>query len=238
MKQILTVVLSMAALALAGNAAPICTSGSLSSYIALGVTGCTIGTDTISNFQTLSGITGSVAISPALLTVAPSGGSANPTLTFNTTATTSAILEAIFTYRIAGASFTGSMINLSNTNFTGNGVVTDIQNLCGAGTFSSNGVSGCSGTTLGPLVSVFSGPDQTSFTGKSFLSVTDDFTIDGSGGGTASGGTFADQFTAVPTASSAPEPSTILITSLGGVFLLSLRSRFTKKKVISIKEIL
>ena len=230
MKQILTVVISLASIAVAGTAAPLCIPGTLASYVALGPGGCMIGTDTISTFQTLSGITGSVAILPALVSITPSGASNNPALTFNTSSTTGAILESIFTYRLSGASFTGSMINLSNTSFTGNGVVTDIQNLCGSGTFGSDGVSGCTGTTLGPLVSAYSGPDQTTFAGKSFLSVTDDFTIDGSAGGTATGGTFQDQFTAIPVASGVPEPGTMFITSLGGGLFFVLRQRFSRQQ--------
>lgn len=239
MKQLFTLVAAFAAIAPAGWAASICAPGTLATYVALGSSGCNIGTDTFSNFQMLSGITGALAIAPANISLTPSGDSATPLLTFNTTAQTSAILEAIFTYRLSGASFTGSTIALSNTSASGGGVVTHIQNLCGAGTFGIDGVSNCTGTTFGPLVAVSSGSDQTTFAGVPFLNITDDFTLDGASGGSASGGTFADRFTAVAAPSAVPEPGTILITSLGAALLVTLKLRSANQKAPSaIQEIL
>jgi len=224
MKQFLTLIGALATIAQAGWGASICSSGTLATYVALGSTGCNIGTDTFSNFGTLSGITGAMAIPAGAISVAPSGTSTDPTLTFNTTAATSNILEAIFTYRISGNSFTSSMITLSNTTSSGGGVASHIQNLCGGGTFGPDGVSGCSGTSLGPLVAISSGSDMATFSGRSFLTVTDDFTLDGGLGGSASGGTFVDKFTAT-NASAVPEPGTIVITTLGVALLFTLKSR-------------
>ena len=135
--------------------------------------------------------------------------------------------EAFFDYRLSGASFTRSTITGSNATVTGNGSVTDIQNLCGAGTFGLDGVSVCSGTTLGPLV--ISSPDTQSvtFPGVAFLSVTDDVVIDGAQSGTAQAGRFVDLFSA-NVVSTVPEPGTILITGLGAALFFAsnkLRSR-------------
>lgn len=224
MKLLLTLVATFAATAQIGWGASICAAGTLTNYIALGTGGCTIGIDTVSNFQTLSGITGSTAISLNTIQVTPSGGSTNPTLTFSTTAQTAGLLEAIFSYRISGNSFTGSLVTLSNTTSTGDGSSTYIQNLCGNGVFGSNGVSGCTGPTQGPLVVVSSGSDSTTFAGPSFLTVADDFTLDGGPSGTASGGTFVDRFTAT-NASAVPEPGTIVATTLGFALLFTLKLR-------------
>jgi hypothetical protein len=76
--------------------------------------------------------------------------------------------------------------------------VTDIQNYCAGGTFGPDGVTGCAAVTSA-LVTLdgIQQTDSASFAGVSLLSITDDFTLDGGLGGSASGGSFTDQFTAV-----------------------------------------
>ncbi len=196
------------------SASSLCTTGTLASYEALGAGGCLLGGDTISSFTTISGITGATPIDPTLVEITPSGGTDDPVLEFdvNQTADANALLEAIFTYAISGPDiFTTDMTTLSNSSETVDGAVTDTQNYCVGGQFGPDGVDGCTGSTSGTLLTLdgIQNTDQGSFPGATTLSVTDDFVLDGGTAGSASGGTFVDQFTATSTV---PEPS--------GIFLL------------------
>jgi hypothetical protein len=204
------------------SANSLCTTDSLASYIALGSAGCTIGADTFASFTIITpGTAGATAIDPSVVTVTPSGGTTDPTLTFSTTLTASAgqLLEAFFNYTAAAASFTSDTLNLSPATETVLGAVTDIQNYCFGGNFGPDGVDGCggaSGTLLG--LDGIQNTDSTTIPGATTLGITDDFTLDSGPagtGGTAAGGTFADQFTANATSSSTPEPGALLLTALG-----------------------
>ena len=138
------------------SANSLCSTESLASYIALGSAGCTIGSDTFASFTIISpGTAGATAIDPSAVTVTPSGGTTNPTLTFQTslTAKTPQLLEALFNYTVAGASFTSDTLTLSNSSETADGAVTDIQNYCFGGNFGPDGVDGCPGAdTNGALL--------------------------------------------------------------------------------------
>ena len=191
-----------------GSAATTCNSGSLASFIALGSTGCSIGSSTLTSFQTLpGGILGATAINPANITLTITPGIVGFSAQANATVGPNQIAEALFNYQVSGPSFNMSTITLSNTTETGDGGVTYLQNLCLGGQFSPSGVTGCGGPTRG-LAVVNSGSDTANFSSISPIGVTDDFTVDGGLAGTAAGGTFTDQFTV-------PEPSTILLTGLG-----------------------
>jgi hypothetical protein len=121
------------------------------------------------------------------------------------------VLEALFNYAISGPAFTMETITLSGSSETVDGAVTDTQNYCAGGQFGPDGVTGCTGSATGTLLT-FDGvqnTDQTPFAGPTLLSITDDFVLDGGTAGSASGGTFQDQFSAT---SAVPEPN--------GAFLL------------------
>ena len=136
----------LAAVASANSA---CTMESLASYISLGSGGCTIGADTFASFRIVSpGTAGATAIDPSTVTVTPSGGTTDPTLTFTTslTTTTPELLEALFNYTVAGANFTSDTLTLSGSSETVDGAVTDVQNYCVGGNFGSDGVDGCPGS--------------------------------------------------------------------------------------------
>jgi hypothetical protein len=190
-----------------------CAAGNLASYIALGSGGCTIGTDVFSSFATLSGTAGATEISPTLVSIAPSGGTTDPELSFtvDANADTGDLLESIFTYTLSGNLYLHSTIGLSGSSETVDGAVTDIQNLCEGGTFGPDGVTGCMGASDG-LVTLdgFQNSDDTVLGSPSLVNVTDDFTVDGGTEGTASGGTFTDQFQAESATVAAPEPGATL----------------------------
>jgi hypothetical protein len=208
-----------------------CVAGSLASYQALGATGCTIGTNLVSSFIPLSGTTGGTELAPADISVSTSGGSGSPQLVFSVTQTTSSLLkEALFTYKISGNPlYTQSEIDLSKASETGDGGVSDVQNLCVDGTFGSDGVTGCSGSSPSLAQATIDGAinsSLTSFTALSFLSVTDDFTIDPGTVGSASAGIFTDTFTAGTTATPVPEPqSTVLFAVLALALAVAAKRR-------------
>jgi len=205
------------------SANSICTTESLANYILLGSAGCTIGSDTFASFAIVTpGSTGATAIAPSAVTVAPSGGTTDPTLTFSTnlTASDGQLLEALFNYTVAGASFTSDTLTLSPATEAVDGAVTDIQNYCFGGNFGPDGVDGCAGTN-GALLGLdgAQNTDSTTIPGVTSLGITDDFEIDGGPpmdpGSGATAGTFIDQFTANANASPTPEPGALLLTALG-----------------------
>jgi len=216
MKRLLIMISTVMAAAGLSFAAP-CGNGSLASYIALGASGCTIGSNTLFGFQTVSGTAGATAVATSALAIAPFGGTTSFGFTAATTQTAGAnsLLESIFTYQISGNSYTGSSIALAGSSETGDGAVTDIQNYCAGGTFGPDGVTGCAATP-GALVTLdgIQQTDLASFTGVGLLSITDDFTLDGGLGGSAAGGSFTDQFTA-RSVSAVPEPFGFSLTGLG-----------------------
>jgi hypothetical protein len=202
-------------------AAP-CGVGTLASYEALGTAGCTIDGHTVSNFQAVPGSSTGTPISNSVVSVSPLGGAADPGLTVSTslTAQANAPLELAFTYQISGGPFSASVIALSNSSETADGGVTEIQNFCAGGQFGPDGVSGCSGTA-GSLLTLdgIQQTDQSAFASVPFVSVTNDFELDGGLAGTATGGTFTNQFAAVP------EPASWLFIGLGLCCMASLKRR-------------
>ena len=199
-----------------------CTNASLAGYIALGSTGCTIGNNTLFDFQALTGTSGAKAIAPKDIRISSLGGTFNPGLSATTTVVAPAgtLREAFFTYRISGATYVGDSIALSGSSQTGDGAVTDSQNFCAGGTFGSDGVSGCSGTA-GSLVTLsgVQNTDSTPLGPTGIVSVTDDFTIDGGTAGSASGGTITDRFAVTP------EPGMLLPTALAMALGIALKLR-------------
>ena len=99
--------------------------------------------------------------------------------------------------------------------------MSDVQNLCVDGTFGPDGVTGCNGSSSPSQVTVDGAinTSQTPLTALSFLSVTDDFTIDPGTVGSASAGIFTDTFTAGTTTTTVPEPKS---TVFFGVMALAL----------------
>jgi hypothetical protein len=173
-----------------------CVTASLASYAALGPFGCTIGGTVFGSFAALTPTNNAVAIRATDIVVTPvtTGG---PALTFQMGASAGAgtILEARFTYQASGANITASAVGLSGTSVTGNGAVSEIQDFCLSGTFDATGVQNCTGSS-GEQVIVGPGSNQVTFAPVSMITVSNDLTFDGGPGGTATGGTLTNQFSA------------------------------------------
>ncbi|MBV8073259.1 MAG: PEP-CTERM sorting domain-containing protein [Acidobacteriaceae bacterium] len=203
-----------------------CSDASLSHYIGLGAGGCTIGTNTLSDFAALSSITGATPIPAGSILLSPFGSSTDPGLrvTVSVSVSAGALLQSLFTYRIAGGFYGHSAIALTGSSQTGDGAVTGIENFCAGGTFGPDGVSGCT-TASGSLLTLngTQNADSAFFGAAHFLSVTDDLTADGGLAGTASAGTLSNQFSTVP------EPSTILLLAVGFLSAGVIRWKLTKR---------
>jgi hypothetical protein len=225
-KRILFLASALFAIAQLSSAAT-CTSGTLASYLALGSSGCTIGNDVLSNFQTLAGQTGATEIATNAVVVTPGGGTSSPSLTFTTTqsVSTGGLVESIFTYQLSAPSFISASLALSNSSETVDGGVTDIENFCAGGTFGPDGVDGCTGTA-GSLLALdgVQNSDTSPLGPASFVNVTNDFTLSGGTAGSAAGGIFADSFTATP------EPASLFMAALGILIATTVRM-YSKRKV-------
>lgn len=226
MKSVWTVLCLILLLAAHGVAAT-CNTGSLASYIALGPGGCTIGSNTLGNFAIDPGLNGGIAINPSAVIITPLGGSFDPGI--STTLQQSAsgnIFEAIFSYQISGNQYTSETYSLSGSSEASGGTVTGLQNYCAGGVFGLDGVTDCTGVS-GTLLTLdgVQNQDMSSFSLPNSLTITDDFTVDGTFG-TASAGTLTDRFSARSAATPVPEPTSITIFTLfTAVGLLSRRRK-------------
>jgi uncharacterized protein (TIGR03437 family) len=179
------------------SAAP-CVPGTLSSYIALGAGGCTIGNNVLANFAQATALNGTIDIPPSGLNVFPSGGSSNPgiVVTGNITTASGQVFSALINYTITGSTYTSDTITLSNTTATGNGAASDIQDFCPNGNFQApTYVAQCPGGegAGSPLVVVGNGSATASLSATS-LGITHNLVIDSGTTGTASGAVIVDSF--------------------------------------------
>ena len=208
-----------------------CTTGTLSSYIALGSAGCTIGTNNLFDFRTLNVTSGATAISTTSVSLTPLGGTLDPGLTaaVSVSASSGNLLETLFTYKISGNSYLSSSITLSGGTETGTGAVGEIENYCAGGVFGSSGITGCTGVA-GTLLTLdgIQASDSRSFSAVTILGVTNDLTIDAGPAGSASGGTFTDRFTAT---SAVPEPFSVTLSALGLSLAIVARKKLTNSKL-------
>lgn len=199
---------------------PICVSGTMASYVALGTAGCALGSGVLSGFDALPGINLALPIAPSGIIITPVTSANSFGLMFSLSADASggSILEALFTYSISGGVAIGSSISASGTSASGNGAVTDIQNLCLGGSFGVDGVTGCSTGRTGSLLLLGNGSMSTSFAAAASLNVTDDLTFDSGGSGSgnrAAGGVFTDSFASA--VGNVPEPRTLSLLIAGAI---------------------
>ena len=233
MKKLLLLMGLLFANALTASAGPVapCGSGTLTSFIALGATGCTVGGAQFSNFTVLSGQSFATPISPDAITVNVIDGASGPSLVFllNVTAGPGDLLEAIFGYQVTGASLVGNALSMSGPTVTGDGAITAVEDKCLNGTFASD-VTGCSGTPATLIVFSVDGDsflsDQLTFPGVPLISVVTDITIDGGLSGTATlNGSVTNEFTTGSGPQPVPEPTSLLLLGSGIYVLNYLRRR-------------
>lgn len=205
-----------------------CASGTLADYFVLPAEGCRLGTRVVLEFEPLSVLPGATDIDPTTIQVTPSslGDMGSLLFTFNdASARNASILESFIQLTVTSDTMRGEFVTLTlmGAAAAGDGVVTGIAELCGAGF--AGGV--CQGSSQ-PLISLVSGVDNlpaSSGTPGPLASfqLTHDITVDAGSAGTASLTSAQLNFTTVP------EPSTAMavISSLAAV-LLARRRRSTK----------
>ena len=196
------------------SAAP-CVSGTLQSYINLGVTGCSVGGVDYSAFSLVPGQFGATQISPGSINITPGGTQLQTMLllSLNQTASAGMLLETIFRVRAAGLLSTAS-IALNSPTVTGDGAVTGFLDVCAGGNFVGSAPSGCPTTARSALVFATAGgpnqlSDSVSFVPTSFFDIFFDVSIDG---GSTGGATLTSTSLGV---NAVPEPSAIILVALG-----------------------
>ena len=204
--------------------AALCGNGSLQNYLSLGSGGCQLGVVTFSNFQVVSGQNGATAIGATEVQVTPSGSPLNPLFMIsftNPTATSGQLLESIFRFSVSGAPLTGASLALAGSA-TGDGVVTNVLNVCPGGNFNSNAIDGCPNsrtaiTFISAIDQQFN--DSTGPVAASFFDVFFDLTLDGGPNGSATLSSATVGVTATP------EPAAGLLFAAGLAAIAGLRAR-------------
>ena len=216
-------------------AAPVCSSQSLSDYIALGAGGCTVDGVTFNNFVEVAPLfSGATQITSSSVTLTPIAGSGGIGFALSSgasiTADTSDLLELWFGFRAMGTGgLTGNTLLLGTPTVSGDGAITIVEDKCLDGTFSSPS-SGCSGVLVTQIVFAIEGDSElqaaATFAAASFFDVFVDLVIDGGTNGSAQLGPQLSEVRVAGNGSTAvPEPPTIASLALALLALASLRIR-------------
>jgi hypothetical protein len=219
MRRLLLVGAFILSIPAAGAAAPLCVADTLANYIALGITGCDIGTATVGDFSSAPSLAGGLEISSADIRVLPTDLGSGFKLDFALTqAAGPGDLFGVFlgysvlgpSFNLAGLRLDGSAAGAAVDPLDTGGVVTVIEDLC------TPGDPFCPPVTLASLLAIHDAvgafPVDTALFGPlSFFDVFVDLAIDGGTGGTASlNGRVTNQFN-----NAVPEPSVILLFGSG-----------------------
>jgi hypothetical protein len=216
------------------QAAPICVSGSLAEYIALGPGGCTVGGALFADFDASVVDPAATPILPGEVSVSPLLSGTSLGLTFSLTSSVGAgeFEDLLIHYALSGMglSFVSNTLSMSGSSVTPDGAVTAVEDKCGGGTFGGSDPSApCSGTLIGPLIVFDIGTiadltETTSdFAMTSFFDVFTEIAVDGGLDGSASLGMVTTEFGFVPTV--IPEPTSMLLLGSGLVAALRRRKR-------------
>ena len=217
------------------QAAPICVSGSLADFIALGSGGCMVGDALFADF-------GASVVSPAATPILPEDVIVSPLLSGTSLGLAFSLTSAVgpgefedllIRYELSGLGllFVSNTLSMSGSSVTPDGAVTAVEEKCGGGVFGGSDPSTpCSGTLIGPLIVFDIGtiadltettPD---FALTSFSDVFTEIAVDGGLSGSASLGTVTNEFEFAPT-QVVPEPTSVLLLGSGMIAVLRRRRR-------------
>lgn len=201
-----------------------CIPGTLQSYIALGATGCQVGSVQFSSFATAPGQALATQISPSVVQISPGGSTFNPQLLFtlNSTASAGQLLESFARFSATGQ-LSGASITLNSPTVTGDGAVTGVLDVCAGALFAGNAPGSCSGTARTAIAFATTAAttltDSVSFASSTFADAFVDLAIDGGLTGSAGLVSATVSFAAVP------EPATVVLIAAGLLAIGSMRKR-------------
>ncbi|MEO5742251.1 MAG: PEP-CTERM sorting domain-containing protein, partial [Vicinamibacterales bacterium] len=221
------------------TAAPICTTGTLAEYVALGSGGCMVGSALFADFGTSVLNPLATAIEPGEISVAPliTGSTVGLAFLLDATAGAGELLDVLIRYEVTGLnglSFIANSLSMSGSAVDPDGVVTAVEEKCAGGNFQGPDPSTvCAGNTVGPLIVFDIGLDsdllESAFLSSpaSFFDVFTEIAIDGGLDGQAALGIVTNEFDFTPTQTVIPEPATLLLLSSGlaGAFVRRRRRR-------------
>jgi len=201
------------------SAIPLCTPGSLSNYLGLGPTGCTIGNTLYTDFGLLPSPPGATQVLPANIGITPLSTPGHTGFEFglNLNAGSGELLEFLLAFNVSGAAIARNTISLTGATAAGDGAVTLVEDKCLGGTFNPGSFIGCSGipaTLIAFAIEVDAELlQQLVFAPTGLIGVVADIAVDGGPNGTASLTSASVMFQA----QTVPEPGTLLL--IGGVLI-------------------
>jgi hypothetical protein len=200
-----------------GGATPLCISGSLNDYLALGPDGCSVGGVTFTNFSSAASLAGGPQIADTDVLVTPTVAAGQSQLAFGVTAAPGGpgpLLGILIGFAATAPSIGRADLQMSGASATGDGVVTAVEDLCLGATFAP--VLLCP-TVMETLIALQIADDaqltdsRLLMPAQSFFDVFVDITLDNGVAGTAVlDGTVVTGFTR-----SVPEPTSWLLVGSG-----------------------
>lgn len=225
MRRLLPLVFIVLAWPASGSSAPLCVSGTLDTYIALGDGGCEFAGALFANFSSVASPSGGVEIDATGITVNPFDLGLDFTLAADVAA--GDLTGVLIGYQLSGPSLGDASLSMTGTTVTPDGVVFVVEDICIGGLFTPLPV--CDGTPVS-LIAVDDGfgafpTDDESFAADTFFDIFVDITLDGGlAGAAALDGTVRTAFRGGATPP-VPEPSALLLVASGLIASLASRRR-------------
>jgi hypothetical protein len=227
----------------AGMAAPMCTTGTYDTYVALGAGGCSLGGETFSNFSSSPSFTNSLGVptlanTQILITPTVTGNDETLAVSYETLTGAPLVIslidgDQVFAFSFAYVATPGPATTLSSIQMTSTfsnispGAVSATKNAqaeSGGTLFTSaatdGGVSNLNNTYLGPVTAVTGG--TTAFNVKDAISLEAEF-------GAVSDTGFANRFVTSPVMAGVPEPPALLLIGGGLLVISSVARRVTSR---------